>query len=424
MEAFAYSAGPGGGELGADGVGLSAVAAALGTPAYVYSATALEARHDALTAALAPSGARLCYAVKANDNRAVIRLFARRGAGADVVSEGELRIALAAGVAPRDVVFSGVGKTARELAFALEAGIGQFNVESAAELEVLGALAAARGVRAALALRVNPDVDAGTHEKISTGRKSDKFGIPYAQAEAFYDRAAALPGLEVVGVALHIGSQLTRLEPFEAAFERIALLVERLRARGHRISRLDLGGGLGIRYSDETPPSVAAYGALLARLERRLGLALTVEPGRWLVGPAGLLLTRVIYRKEAGARSFLIVDAAMNDLIRPTLYGAHHRVLPVRPPVPDAPIETVDVVGPVCESGDFLALGRDLPRLEAGDLMALLDAGAYGAVMASAYNGRPPAPEVLLKDGRHAVIRPRPGYEALLARDIVPEWLS
>lgn len=424
MDAFSYSAGPGGAELAADGVSLATVAEAVGTPAYVYSSGALEARYRALASALNPAKARICYAVKANDNLAVIRTFGRLGAGADVVSEGEMMAALKAGIPPEHIIFSGVGKTAREMAAALDAGIGQLNVESAPELEALAVVAGTKGRRAPIALRINPDVDAGTHEKIATGRKEDKFGVPYDEAPALYRRAAELRSLDVVGVAMHIGSQLTRLEPFEAAFARAATLIERLRAEGHAITRLDLGGGLGIRYRDETLPSLEAYGALITGLARRLDVEITVEPGRYLVGPAGLLLARVIYVKRNGTKNFAIVDAAMNDLIRPTLYGAYHGVLPVKERAGDAPRETVDVVGPVCESGDVLALARDLPRLAPGDLVALLDAGAYGAVMSSAYNARPPAPEVMLKDGRFAVIRPRLSLEALLARDVLPAWLT
>jgi diaminopimelate decarboxylase len=424
MDAFVYRGESGARELVADGVALSRIADEVGTPVYCYSSAALEVRYRAFAAALSPARARICYALKANDNLAVIRTFARLGAGADVVSGGELRAALKAGVAPAEIVYSGVGKTAAEMAAALEAGIGQINVESEPELERLAAIAAARGGRARIALRINPDVDAGTHEKIATGRKRDKFGVAYDRAPALYRQAAAHKSLEVVGVALHIGSQLVDLAPFEAAFARAAELTRLLRAEGHAIARLDLGGGLGIPYRDETPPSLEAYGALVARIERRLGIEITVEPGRWLVGPAGVLLTRVIDVKRNGEKAFVIVDAAMNDLIRPTLYGAYHRVLTVREPAPGAPRETVDVVGPVCESGDVLALGRELPRLEAGDLLTLMDAGAYGAVMASAYNGRPPAPEVLMRGGAYAVVRPRLTAEALLARDVLPAWLA
>ncbi|MGD9537638.1 MAG: diaminopimelate decarboxylase [Alphaproteobacteria bacterium] len=424
MDAFTYREARGVRELAADGVSLAEIADAVGTPVYCYSSAALEARYQAFAAALAPAKARLCYAVKANDNLAVIRTLARLGAGADVVSEGELYAAMKAGIPPGRIVFSGVGKTVAEMAAALDAGIGQFNVESEAEMEALAHVAAARGKRAAIALRINPDIDAGTHEKIATGRKHDKFGVAYDQAPALYERARAHFSLEACGVALHIGSQLTSLAPFEAAFARAADLVERLRRDGHAISRLDLGGGLGIAYRDETPPAPDAYGALVARIEKRLGIEITVEPGRWLVGPAGLLLAQVIYTKRNGEKTFAIVDAAMNDLIRPALYGAYHRVVPVKEPAPDAPRETVDLVGPVCESGDVLALGRDLPRLEAGDLVAILDAGAYGAVMSSAYNARPPAAEVMLKDGAFAVVRPRLSHDALLARDVIPGWLA
>lgn len=424
MDAFSYRGESGARELAADGISLRTIAEAVGTPVYCYAASALEARYRTFAAALAPARARICYAVKANDNLAVIRTFARLGAGADVVSEGELRAALKAGVAPAQIVYSGIGKTAREMAAALDVGIGQFNVESEPELDRLAEIAAARNARATIALRINPDVDAGTHEKIATGRKHDKFGVPYDEAPRLYARAASFASLQAVGVALHIGSQLIRLEPFEAAFERAASLVERLRAEGHAITRLDLGGGLGIPYRDETPPALEAYGALIARIEKRLGVEITVEPGRWLVGPAGVLIARVIYVKRGPAKTFVIVDAAMNDLIRPALYGAYHRILPLREAPAGAPSETVEVVGPVCESGDVLAVGRALPRLEAGDLIAFLDAGAYGAVMSSAYNGRPPAPEVLVKDRRYAIVRPRLTLEALLARDVLPDWLA
>ena len=424
MDAFTYRGESGARELGADGLALRAVADSVGTPFYCYSSSALEARYGAFAAALSPARARICFAVKANDNLAVIRTLARLGAGADVVSGGEMLAALKAGVAPANIVFSGIGKTAAEMAAALDARIGQFNVESEPELERLAEVAAARNQRASIALRINPDIDAGTHEKIATGRKRDKFGVPYDEASALYARAAAHASLQIVGIAMHIGSQLTRLDPFEAAFERAAKLVETLRREGRAITRLDLGGGLGIPYHNELPPSLEAYGALITRIEKRLGIEITVEPGRWLVGPAGVLIARVIYVKHNGEKTFVIVDAAMNDLIRPTLYGAHHRILPRREAAADAPLETVDVVGPVCESGDVLAFGRPLPKLEAGDLIALMDAGAYGAVMSSAYNGRPPAPEVMLKDGRHAVVRPRLTIDALLARDVLPAWLG
>ncbi len=424
MDAFTYRGESGARELAADGVPLSAIADAVGTPLYCYSSGALVTRYRAFAAALAPARARICYAIKANDNLAVIRTFARLGAGADVVSVGEMRAALKAGVAPAQIVFSGIGKTSAEMIAALDAGIGQFNVESEAELDRLADVAVARNQRAAIALRINPDVDAGTHEKIATGRKHDKFGVPYDQASALYARAATRASLQIVGVAMHIGSQLIRLEPFEAAFERAAALVERLRGEGRSIARLDLGGGLGISYRDEAPPSLEAYGALIARIATRLGIEITVEPGRWLVGPAGVLIARVIDVKRTPEKTFVIADAAMNDLILPSLYGAYHRVVPLREPAANAPRKTVDVVGPVCESGDVLAVSRTLPRLKAGDLVALMDAGAYGAVMSSAYNGRPPAPEVLVKNGRHAVVRPRLSIEALLARDVLPGWLD
>ena len=420
MEYFTYRDGAGGRELFAEDVALSQLAERFGTPCYVYSSAALIDRFRAFSQAV--GDALVCYSLKANDNLAVVRCLAGAGAGADIVSGGELRRALAVDIAPAKIVFAGVGKTGAELADALDAGIGQFNVESEDELHFLASLAAARGLRAPVSLRVNPDVDAKTHDKISTGRAEDKFGIAFDRAEALYGRAADMDGVDMVGLAIHIGSQLTSLEPFEAAFARLGEICLRLRASGHAVSRLDLGGGLGISYDAHAPADLHAYGALVQRTGRKLEAAVTLEPGRWMAGPAGLLLARVIRVKENGNKQFVIVDMAMNDLLRPALYGAWHDIQAIAPrPGDDAP---VDIVGPVCESGDVIAADRSMPELRAGDLIAVRDAGAYGAVMSSNYNSRPPAAEAMVHGGDAALIRPRLDYEELLARDHVPDWLS
>ena len=422
MDAFVYREENGSRVLHAEGVPLPAIAAQFGTPTYCYANGVLVDRYRALAAAT--PNALVCYAVKANDTLAVIRTFARLGAGADIISGGELRGALRAGIAPDRLVFAGPGKTRDEMDLALATGVGQFNVESPAELEALDAAARAAGARAPVALRVNPDVDAETHDKIATGRRGDKFGIDDADIPALYAHAAALEGIEPVGLAVHIGSQLSRLAPFEAAFDRLIALVEGLREAGHPVTRLNLGGGLGVRYRDETPPDVEAYGALVERVRQRLGVTAVIEPGRWLVAPAGVLLTRVIAVKQAGARCWAIVDAAMNDLMRPALYDAWHAIEPVAEPAPGAGTVETDIAGPVCESGDVLGRGRQLPPLAADDLLAVRDVGAYGSVMASTYNGRPLAAEVLVRGDAIACIRPRQDHEALLARDLVPPWLG
>ena len=422
MDAFVYLEENGSRVLHAEGVSLPTIAAHFGTPTYCYANAALVARYQALSAA-APN-ALVCYAVKANDTLAVIRTFARLGAGADIISGGELRGALRAGIGPDRLVFAGPGKTRDEMDLALAAGVGQFNVESPAELEALDAAARAAGTRAPVALRVNPDVDAETHDKIATGRRGDKFGIDDADIPALYARAAALEGIEPLGLAVHIGSQLSRLAPFEAAFERLITLVDGLRSAGHPVTRLNLGGGLGVRYRDETPPDVEAYGALVERVRQRLGVTVVIEPGRWLVAPAGVLLTRVIAVKQAGEHCWAIVDAAMNDLIRPALYDAWHGIDPVAEPAPGIGTVETDIAGPVCESGDVLGRGRALPPLAAGDLLAVRDVGAYGSVMASTYNGRPLPAEVMVRGDALACIRPRQDHEALLARDEVPSWLA
>jgi diaminopimelate decarboxylase len=411
------------GVLHAEDVPLPEIAAAVGTPVYVYSAATLTRHYRLFTEALTPLPHLVCYAVKANGNLAVLKLLAGLGAGMDVVSEGEYRRARAAGVPGERIVFSGVGKTRGEMRHALEHGIRQFNVESEPELRALSEVAASMGATAPITLRVNPDVDAKTHEKIATGRKEDKFGIPIARARDIYAEAAALPGIEVVGIDVHIGSQLTDLAPFEAAYTKVADLARALRADGHRIDRLDLGGGLGIPYarSNEVPPLPLDYGAMVKRTVGDLGCEIEIEPGRLIAGNAGLLLASVIYLKEGEGRDFVILDAAMNDLIRPAMYGAWHDIVPV---IEAGAAEHVyDVVGPVCESGDTFARGRPLPRLESGALVAFRSAGAYGAVMASEYNARPLVPEVLVQGDHFAVIRARPTFDEMLARDTIPSWL-
>jgi len=414
------------GVLHAEGVAIPTLAEEVGTPFYCYSSAALENHAKLFMDAFKGQKARLCYSVKANSNLAVIATLRALGAGADVVSEGELRRALAAGVTPDKIVFSGIGKTAREIAFALETGIDQFNVESEPELDLISALAAARNMRARIAIRVNPDVDAGTHEKIATGKAENKFGISWQHAPKAYERAAQLPGIEIVGIDVHIGSQLTSLAPFEAAFRRVAEMVTALRGAGHKINRLDLGGGLGIPYrgDNDVPPHPSEYAAMVKRSVSHLECELTFEPGRYIAGNAGILVSRVIYEKHGDVRHFLILDGAMNDLIRPTLYDAFHEIRPVAEPSPIHERAVYDVVGPVCETGDYLAKARELPRMQAGDLVAIMSAGAYGAVQASTYNTRPLAPEVLVKGEEHAVIRPRPDYDTLIGQDIIPSWIK
>jgi diaminopimelate decarboxylase len=412
-----------GGRLCAEDVAVADIARAVGTPFYCYASATIERHYRVFAEALSGLDATICYAVKANDNVAVIRTLARLGAGADVVSEGELRRALAAGVPPEKIVFSGVGKTRAEMAFALDAGIGQFNVESEPELDALDAVAATAGKRAAVALRVNPDVEAHTHEKIATGRRHDKFGIEIDAARRLYARAANLRGIEPVGLAVHIGSQLTTLAPFRAAFDRVAALVRELRAEGLTVRRLDLGGGLGIVYENESPPHPDDYARMVHEATDGLDVALVFEPGRLIVGNAGVLVTSVIYVKTTPERRFVIVDAAMNDFIRPTLYGARHRVTPVER-VTGAALHRADVVGPVCETGDILARNVKLPELVPGDLLVIEGTGAYGAVMASTYNTRLPVAEVMVKGDQFSVIRPRPAYRDLISLDRVPEWLG
>ena len=417
--------------LHVEDVALPQVAAAVGTPFYCYSSGAIETAYRDFAAAIEGLDATICYALKANSNLAVVRTLARLGAGADVVSEGELRQALAAGVPARKIVFAGVGKTPQELSFALDVGVHQINVESLPELETLNRVALDKGRRAAVAVRINPDVDAQTHQMISTGKAENKFGVDSRQARQVCGRAAQLPGIALEGLAVHIGSQLTGLAPFRAAFERVVALYRELRAAGLPLKRLDLGGGLGIVYGDETPPpDVAAYAAVAREATAGLGAELVFEPGRHLVGNAGVLVTRVIYVKDAPGvedgpgRRFVIVDAAMNDLIRPPLYGAWHDIVPVVAPAPGTETRRVDIVGPICESADTFARQRPLPAVAEGDLLAICSSGAYGAVMSSAYNSRLPAPEVLARGGSFAVVRPRIDYEALLGRDRLPDWLD
>lgn len=414
------------GELFAEDVRVADIAAAVGTPFYCYSTATLERHYRVFHEAFADLDPLVAYAMKANSNQAVIRTLALMGAGADVVSEGELRRALAAGIAPSKILFSGVGKTAAEMDFALAAGIHCFNVESEPELEQLSARAVAAGARAPVSLRINPDVDARTHRKISTGKSENKFGIPLKHARDVYRRAASLPGIDVAGIDMHIGSQITDLEPFDNAFALLAELTGALRADGHAIRHVDLGGGLGIpyRFDNDPPPLPTAYSDIVRRHVAQLGVKVIFEPGRLIVGNAGILVASVIYVKEGDARNFVIIDAAMNDLIRPTLYDAWHDIRPVRQAAIEAPRLVADVVGPVCETGDFMALDRDMPRVAAGDLISIGTAGAYGAVQAGTYNSRLLVPEVLVDGDRFHVIRPRRTYDELIGLDSLPDWLS
>jgi diaminopimelate decarboxylase len=420
MRFFAYRDG----EMHAEGVALSAIAQQVGTPFYCYSAAALRAAMREFTDAMKGMRANVCYAMKANSNLAVIRLFGEMGAGADIVSEGEMRRALAAGIPAHRIIYSGVGKKAAELMSALQAGVGQINVESSAELETLNAVAGQLGKRADITIRVNPDVDARTHAKITTGRKENKFGIDIDLAREAFARAAALPNLRVVGIAMHIGSQLTELTPYRDAIVRVRELIGQLRADGHAIDRFDIGGGLGIVYKDDTPPSIAQFMHVVRKETDGLDCELTFEPGRRLVGEAGVLVGEVILVKPGVSKTFVIVDAAMNDLIRPTLYEAWHDILPVLEPRPDAATIHCDIVGPICESGDYLAQNRDLPKLSAGELVMIRSAGAYGAVMASSYNSRPLAPEVLVDGTRFAVVRPRSSIEEMISAERFPSWMD
>jgi diaminopimelate decarboxylase len=421
MHHFAYR----NGVLHAEGVDLIALAEAVGTPFYCYASATLERHYTVFAGAFAGVDALVCYAMKANSNQAVIATLAKLGAGADVVSGGELLRARAAGIPPHKIMFSGVGKTARELEQAVDAGILCVNVESEAELELLSAIAAAKGRSVDISIRVNPDVDPKTHAKIATGKAENKFGIPISRARDVYARAAKLKGVRIAGVDMHIGSQIVELDPFGDAFALLADFVRALRADGHAISHIDLGGGLGIPYREDNdpPPDPDAYAKIVKDATRGLGCRLIFEPGRLIVGNAGILLTRVLYVKHGEAKTFIIVDAAMNDLIRPTLYDAHHDIRPVREPAVGAARITADVVGPVCESGDFLALDRSLPAPQPGDLLAVMTAGAYGAVQAGTYNTRALVPEVLVRASEWALVRPRVTAEELIALDRLPPWL-
>lgn len=414
------------GVLHAEDVAIPDIAASVGTPFYCYSTATLTRHYRVFAGAFAGLDTLVCYALKANSNQAVLRTLAKLGAGADTVSEGEMRRALAAGIPASKIVFSGVGKTAREMDFALEAGILCFNVESEPELELLSARATALGKVAPVSLRINPDVDARTHRKISTGKAENKFGIPWQRARQVYARAASLPGTKPIGIDTHIGSQITELQPFDDAFALLAELVGALRADGHAVEHVDLGGGLGIPYrTDNSPPPLPdAYAEIVRKHLTKLGVKVMFEPGRLIVGNAGILVSEVIFVKEGDAKNFLVVDAAMNDLIRPTLYDAFHDIKPVVQPPADTPRMAVDVVGPVCETGDYLGLDRDLPRHKSGDLIAVTTAGAYGAVQSGTYNTRLLVPEVLVDGDRFHVVRRRQTYDELIGLDSVPDWLA
>ncbi|MDJ1159565.1 diaminopimelate decarboxylase [Chelatococcus sp. SYSU_G07232] len=422
MHHFAYR----GGVMHAEDVDLRSIAETVGTPFYCYSTATLERHFRVFSEAFADVPSLVCYALKANSNQAVLATLARLGAGMDTVSEGELRRARSAGVPAERIVFSGVGKTRAEMAYALSEGILCFNVESEPELEALSEVAASMGRPAPISIRVNPDVDAKTHAKISTGKFDNKFGIPISRAREVYARAARLPGIAVTGVDMHIGSQIIDLSPFDNATALLSELARDLMADGHRLHHIDVGGGLGVPYREdnEPPPDPQAYAAIIKRHAAGLGLKLVFEPGRLMAGNAGILVTRVIYVKEGEGKTFVIVDAAMNDLIRPTLYDAHHDIKPVVQAAVDAPRLVADVVGPVCETGDYLALGRDLTDVKPGDLLAVMTAGAYGAVQASTYNTRLLVPEVMVRGADHAVVRPRPTYDDLIGLDRLPPWLG
>jgi len=413
------------GVLHAEAVNLSELADAVGTPFYCYSTATLERHYRVFTEAFAGEKTLVCYAMKANSNQSVLRTLAKLGAGADVVSGGELKRALAAGIPPNKILFSGVGKTEPELRAALAADILCINVESEPELELLSKLAVETGRTARISLRVNPDVDAGTHAKIATGKSENKFGIPIERAREVYALAAKLPGIEVTGTDMHIGSQITDLSRMETAFRILSDFVQTLRSDGHSIEHIDFGGGLGIPYhaDREAPPLPSAYAAMVKRVTHNLGCTLMFEPGRMIVGNAGILVARVIYVKPGDAKNFVVIDAAMNDLIRPTLYEAHHDILPVREAVKGELTITADVVGPVCETGDYLALDRSMPEPRTGDLLAIMTAGAYGAVQSGFYNTRALVPEVLVKDDQYAIVRPRIEVEELIAMDRQAPWL-
>ncbi|MAM61955.1 diaminopimelate decarboxylase [Maritimibacter sp. UBA3975] len=413
------------GVLHAEDVSVADIARSVGTPVYIYSAATLRRHYQVFDEALAGMDHLICYAMKANSNLAVLKLMGDLGAGVDVVSGGEYRRAKAAGIPGERIVFSGVGKTREEMRLALEGGIRQFNLESEPETRALSEVATELGVEAPVTVRVNPDVDAKTHAKIATGKSENKFGIPISRAREVYAEIRDLPGLKPIGIDVHIGSQLTDLAPFRAAYEKVAALTHALREDGHEITRLDLGGGLGIPYetSNEAPPLPLDYGQVIRETVGDLGCEIEIEPGRLIAGNAGIMVSSVIYLKHGEGRDFLILDSAMNDLVRPSMYDAHHDIVPVNEPAPGIEQAPHDIVGPVCETGDTFAKARNLPPLKSGDLVAFRSAGAYGAVMASEYNSRPLIPEVLVDGDHFAVIRARPTYEEMLARDTIPEWL-
>ncbi len=414
------------GVLHAEDVSLAQLAAEVGTPFYCYATATLKRHYRVLSEAFAGMDALICYAVKANSNQAVLATLARLGAGMDVVSEGELRRARAAGVPASKIIFAGVGKTRAEMTYALEQDILGFNVESEPELRLLSEVASGMGRTARVAIRVNPDVDAKTHAKISTGKAENKFGIPYRLSPRLFAEARTLPGIAVAGIHMHIGSQITELGPFRNAFRLLRELAEALIRDGHPLHHLDIGGGLGVPYSSEgeVAPAPSEYANVIRETLADLGLKLILEPGRMIVGNAGILVSRVLYAKEGVDKTFTVIDAAMNDLIRPTLYDAHHEIWPVLEAKSSMPPVMQDVVGPVCETGDYLALERKLPPFEPGDLVAIMTAGAYGAVMASSYNSRPLVPEVLVDGAKWAVVRPRPSYDDMIGADHVPDWLD
>ena len=421
MHHFTYSDG----SLQCEGVSLDVIADAVGTPCYVYSAATLKRHARVIAEAFEGQDCLIAYSVKANGNLAVLSTLAQEGCGADVVSGGELQRALKAGIPASRIVFSGVGKTAVEMDLALEKGIHQFNVESAGELRLLSKVASALGRKAPIALRVNPDVAAGGHPNISTGKKGDKFGIPWSEAEALYAEAATLPGIQVVAVDVHIGSQIGDLVPMRAAFEKIVGLTRRLREAGHEISRIDVGGGLGIPYkAGDAPAPPSAYARMIAEVMEGMDVQVILEPGRVIAGNSGVLLTTALYEKPAPDRTFLILDAGMNDLMRPALYDAHHDIVPLKEPAADTVTATYDVVGPICESTDKFAVARELPKVAPGDRLAFMSAGAYGAVLSSAYNARPLVPEVLVTGDRFDIVRRRPSFDEMIELEQVPDWLT
>jgi diaminopimelate decarboxylase len=421
MHHFAYK----GGVLHAEDVSLDAIASEVGTPFYCYSTATLTRHYKVFSDAFSGADALVCYSIKANSNLAVLKTLGDLGSGMDVVSEGELRRARAAGVSPEKIVFSGVGKTRDEMAFALSEGIYAFNVESEAELAALNEVAVQAGARARVAFRVNPDIDPNTHKKISTGKAEDKFGVPYGRARGLYSEAAGLPGIDPCGIHMHIGSQITDLKPFKDAFALLRELAGQLKEDGRTLEFINFGGGLGVPYrgDDPVPPHPDEYARIVLDAAKDLGVKLLFEPGRMIAANAGILVTRVLYTKTGAAKSFTVVDAGMNDLIRPTLYEAWHDIIPVEERLVDAATQITDVVGPVCETGDYLALDRKLPEFSGGDLMAVLTAGAYGAVQSSTYNTRLLIPEVLVNGAQYAVIRPRPTFDDMLGRDKMPDWL-